>query len=145
MPSTTPNLPPGSDHLLRRKANPRHEVILSVDLGKAQDYSCYTVVEAVPKTITNLAGRRLNIMELEVLNIRRLPLGTDYMDVSEHIRDVYRDPRLWLKPPGPGVPTAPTLIAPPPPMRHLGASTCQIAPPPMSPAQHQARMGEPGR
>src|SRR5215212_8042589 len=110
MPSTTPNLPPGSDHLLRRKANPRHEVILSVDLGKAQDYSCYTVVEAVPKTITNLAGRRLNIMELEVLNIRRLPLGTDYMDVSEHIRDVYRDPRLWLKPPGPGVPTAPTLI-----------------------------------
>jgi len=93
-----PNIGPGSDHLLRPKLHPRHEVILSVDLGKAQDYSCYTVVEATPKTTTNLAGRQLTIMTLEVLNIQRMPLGTDYMDVAAHIRDVYRDPRLWRRP-----------------------------------------------
>ena len=36
-------------------------------------------------------------MELEVLNLRRLPLGTDYTEVAQAIYDLYTDGRLWLQ------------------------------------------------
>ncbi len=87
----------GSVDSLRYRENKRHEIILSVDLGKARDFTAFAVCEAKRKVIRNLAGRDKSAMTLEVLNIRRLPLGTDYTLVAQAIHDLYHDKRLWMQ------------------------------------------------
>jgi len=82
---------------LRYRENKRHESILSVDLGKAQDFSTFVVCESKPIRVTSLSGSDRYAMQLEVLNIQRLPLGTAYPVVAEAIYGLYYDKRLWLQ------------------------------------------------
>lgn len=87
----------GSIDSLRYRDHKRQEIILSVDLGKARDYTAFAVCEARPKRITSFVGKDRQVMEIEVLNIQRLPLGTDYTRVAKAIHDLYHDERLWLQ------------------------------------------------
>jgi|SRR5918995_391439 hypothetical protein len=82
---------------LRYKEHKKHETILSVDLGKARDFTAFVVAEAKEQVVKNLAGRDTTVMTLEVLNARRLPLGTDYTRVAKEIHVLYQDRRLWLQ------------------------------------------------
>ena len=95
---------------LRYRDNKRHEIILSVDLGKARDYTALAVCEARPKEITSLGGKDRRVMELEVQNLRRLPLGTDYTEVAKAIYDLYNDGRLWLQEMHNHAPVRPELL-----------------------------------
>src|SRR5215203_2627028 len=82
---------------LRYRENKRHEIILSVDLGKAQDFSAFVVCEVKPVREGSLSGEERHAMQLEVLNLRRLPLGTSYPEVAREIYNLYHDRRLWLQ------------------------------------------------
>ena len=87
----------GSVESLRYREHKRHEIILSVDLGKARDFTAFAVCEAKPKKITSLGGKDREVMGLEVLNVQRLPLGTDYTRVAKAVHDLYHDERLLLQ------------------------------------------------
>jgi len=82
---------------LRYRENSRHEIIVSCDLGKAQDFSTLVACEAKPVRIERLDGGERIAKQLEVLNIRRLPLGTPYTSVAAAIYNLYHDKRLWLQ------------------------------------------------
>ena len=109
----------GTVDSLRCRDNKRHEIILSVDLGKTRDYTALAVCEARPKEITSFGGKDGRVMELEVLNLRRLPLGTDYAEVAKAIHDLYHDERLWLRekhnhaPVSPSCSSTPVVLATP--------------------------------
>jgi len=74
----------------------RHEIILSVDLGKQQDFTAFTVSEAMPEARKNTRGRNISVMVVNVRDIQRLPLGTDYDEVAQRVHDTFWDERLWL-------------------------------------------------
>ena len=100
----------GSVDSLKYRDHKRHEFILSVDLGKARDFTAFTVCEAKPQTITSLGGKQRQVMALEVKNIQRLPLGTDYPRVAQAIHDLYHDERLWLQEKSNHAPVRPELL-----------------------------------
>ena len=87
--------------VLRHKQHKRHEMVLSVDLGKKQDHTAYIVSEAKPKVEKNLAGDDRQVMQIEVRNIVRLEIDPDsktyYKDVAFHLYNVFHDKRLWLQ------------------------------------------------
>lgn len=87
----------GSVDDLRYQEHKRHEISLSVDLGKARDFTAFVVCEAKPKVIQSFSGGEKTVMQVEVLNIQRLPLGTDYTEVAKEIHNLYYDKRLWLQ------------------------------------------------
>jgi hypothetical protein len=78
------------------KRDPRHEIILSVDLGKQQDFTAWTVSEAMPEARKNTRGGNISVMVVSVRDIQRLPLGTDYDEVAQRVHDTFWDDRLWL-------------------------------------------------
>jgi hypothetical protein len=80
----------------RYKEHPRHVAILSVDLGKEQDHSCWELIEAKPQRIKTTRGKWLDVMGVWVKDIVRLPLGTDYHTVQEAIHAAFWDERAWL-------------------------------------------------
>jgi hypothetical protein len=78
------------------KEHPRHVAILSVDLGKEQDYSCWELIEAKPQRIKNTRGKWLDVMGIWIKDIVRLPLGTDYATVQDHLHQAFWDKKAWL-------------------------------------------------
>jgi hypothetical protein len=80
----------------RHREDPRHRIILSVDLGKQQDFTALTISEAKPEVRKNTRGKSYTAMLVNVRDIQRLPLGTDYDDIAHHIHQVFWDDRLWL-------------------------------------------------
>jgi hypothetical protein len=80
----------------RMRQDPRHKIILSVDLGKQQDFTALTISEAKPEVRKNTRGKSYTAMVVNVRDIQRLPLGTDYDDIAKHIHEVFWDDRLWL-------------------------------------------------
>jgi hypothetical protein len=80
----------------RYKEHPRHAAILSVDLGKERDHSCWELIEAKPQRIKNTRGKWLDVIGVWVKDIVRLPLGTDYATVQEAIHAAFWDERAWL-------------------------------------------------
>jgi hypothetical protein len=84
------------DDTQRYKEHPRHAAILSVDLGKEQDYSCWELIEAKPQRIKTTRGKWLDVMGVWVKDIVRLPLGTDYATVQDHLHRAFWDPKAWL-------------------------------------------------
>jgi hypothetical protein len=80
----------------RMRQDPRHKIILSVDLGKQQDFTALTISEAKPEVRKNTRGKSYTAMVVNVRDIQRLPLGTDYDDIAHHIHEVFWDDRLWL-------------------------------------------------
>jgi hypothetical protein len=85
-----------SDTKQRYKEHPRHAAILSVDLGKEQDYSCWELIEAKPQRVKTTRGQWLDVMGVWVKDIVRLPLGTDYATVQEAIHAAFWDEQAWL-------------------------------------------------
>jgi hypothetical protein len=80
----------------RYKQHAKHVTILSVDLGKEQDYSCWELIEAKPQQIQTTRGKWLDVMGVWVKDIVRLPLGTDYATVQEAIHAAFWDKKAWL-------------------------------------------------
>jgi hypothetical protein len=80
----------------RHREDKRHKIILSVDLGKQQDFTALTISEAKPEVRKNTRGKSFSVMVVNVRDIQRLPLGTDYDDIAHHIHEVFWDDRLWL-------------------------------------------------
>ncbi len=82
---------------------------IGCDLGQASDYTAICVVERLVQKV-GADGRPAGIPEqgqrhygsnqpklqyqLHVRHLERLPLGTSYVDVAEHIRDLVRAPEL---------------------------------------------------
>jgi hypothetical protein len=82
--------------LRRYRDDERHKIILSVDLGKQQDYTAFTISEVLPETRTNKRNKRTEVRVVNVRDIQRLELGTSYADVAQVIHDLFWDDRLWL-------------------------------------------------
>lgn len=80
----------------RYKEHPRHVAILSVDLGKEQDYSAWELIEAKPQRIQTTRGQWLDVMGVWVKDIVRLPLGTDYATVQDHLHQAFWDKKACL-------------------------------------------------
>jgi hypothetical protein len=78
------------------KEHAKHVAILSVDLGKEQDYSCWELIETKPQRMKNTRGKWLDVMGVWVKDIVRLPLGTDYATVQEAIHAAFWDKKAWL-------------------------------------------------
>ena len=96
--------------LSRHRDDLRHKIILSVDLGKQQDYSAFTISEILPETRTNKRNKRVAVMTVNVRDIQRLELGTSYADVAQVIHDLFWDDRLWLLDSRSKRSVAPTLL-----------------------------------
>jgi hypothetical protein len=94
----------------RYRDDERHKIILSVDLGKQQDYSAFTISETLPETRTNKRNKRTEVKVVNVRDIQRLELGTSYADVAQVIHDLFWDDRIWLLDSGSKRPIAPTLL-----------------------------------
>lgn len=62
-------------------------IAVGLDLGQVADYTALAVVERtdVPRLVETV----YNVRRFE-----RLPLGTSYPDITRHVRDLFRDPRL---------------------------------------------------
>jgi hypothetical protein len=80
----------------RYRQDPRHKIVLSVDLGKQQDFTALTISEAKTEVRKNTRGKPYTAMVVNVRDIQRMPLGTDYDDIARHIHQVFWDERLWL-------------------------------------------------
>ena len=80
----------------RFREDPRHKIILSVDLGKQQDFTALTISEAKPEVRKNTRGKPYTAMVVNVWDIQRMPLGTAYDDIARHIHQIFWDERLWL-------------------------------------------------
>jgi hypothetical protein len=80
----------------RYRQDSRHKIVLSVDLGKQQDFTALTISEAKPEPRKNTRGKPYTAMVVNVRDIQRMPLGTDYDDIARHIHQVFWDERLWL-------------------------------------------------
>jgi hypothetical protein len=96
--------------LKRYRDDERHKIILSVDLGKQQDYSAFTISEILPEARTNKRNKRTGVVTVNVRDIQRLELGTSYADVAQVIHDLFWDDRLWLLDGRSKRPVAPTLL-----------------------------------
>jgi hypothetical protein len=94
----------------RYRDDPEREIVLSLDLGKMQDHTCYTISEILPEVRENKASRRTKVKTVNVRDIQRLPLGVSYHDISDHIYQVFNDERLWLVNPKTKYPILPTML-----------------------------------
>jgi hypothetical protein len=82
--------------LSRYQQDKHHSIIMSVDLGKQQDYTAFTICEVIPEVSQNRRNQRVVDKVLHVRDIQRLALGTTYDRVAEVIHDLIWDERLWL-------------------------------------------------
>jgi hypothetical protein len=96
--------------LKRYRGDERHKIILSVDLGKQQDYTAFTISEILPEARTNKRNKRTEVMTVGVRDIQRLELGTSYADIAQMIHGLFWDDRLWLLDGRSKRPIAPTLL-----------------------------------
>jgi hypothetical protein len=80
----------------RYRDSQEHKIIVSVDLGKWQDFTAFTICEVLPEVRTNQRNQRREVKIVHVRDIQRLPLGTPYTKVVEIIHEVVWDKRLWL-------------------------------------------------
>jgi hypothetical protein len=80
----------------RYRESENHNIVVSVDLGKWQDFSAFTICEILPETRTNKRNQRRVANIVHVRDIQRIPLGTTYDKVVEIIHEVIWDKRLWL-------------------------------------------------
>jgi hypothetical protein len=80
----------------RYKEHRWHAMILSADLGKEQDYGCWELVEAKPQRIKTTRGQWLDVVGVRVRDIVRLPLGTNYAEVQDHLHKAFWDKKAWL-------------------------------------------------
>jgi|SRR5215211_37547 len=94
----------------RYREDPEREIILSVDLGKQQDYTCYTISEILPEWREMRSGARLKVKLVNVRDIQRVPLGVDYHTIANMLYDVFFDKRLWLIDPKTKNPILPTML-----------------------------------
>lgn len=92
------------------RSDKRPRMIVSFDLGKRQDYTAYTISEVKPEMFTNLSGRRGEERFIDVLDVQRIELDTDYDVVAQAIHDLVHDKRLWLIDDGTQRPVLPTLL-----------------------------------
>ena len=96
--------------LSRHRNDLRHKIILSVDLGKQQDYTAFTISECMPEVRTNKRNKTFTVMTVNVRDIQRLELGTTYDVVAEVIHNIFWDDRLWLIDSRSNRTVAPTLL-----------------------------------
>src|SRR5215208_999548 len=94
----------------KEKEHPFHEILISLDLGKKQDPTTYTVSEHRPTEELMASGKRLEVSYLSVDDIQPIPLRTDSTTLPEIIRHVFFDQRNWLVDPTSGKKIAPTLL-----------------------------------
>jgi hypothetical protein len=80
----------------RFRESKEQEIVLSVDLGKMQDFSAYVISEIVPERRENKAGQECTVKTVNVRDIQRLPLGTSYGRIADHLYEVFHDQRLKL-------------------------------------------------
>jgi hypothetical protein len=80
----------------RYRESKSRKIILSIDLGKQQDFTAFTISEVLPEVRTNKRNKRAEVKTINVRDIQRLPLGTSYADIAQVIHDVVWDDRLWL-------------------------------------------------
>ena len=85
------------DTLTRYRDNERHKILLSVDLGKRQDFTAFVIAETKPELRKNKRQGNIAVMVSTVRDIQQLPLNTDYTDVAQRIHNVFWDERLWLR------------------------------------------------
>ena len=81
-----------------------HLFIISVDLGKVNDYTAITITERImwrekSKYVNRIWNARNENprnfkREFHLRHIERLPLGTSYPDIVERIREIYNSPQL---------------------------------------------------
>lgn len=96
--------------LRRRRRSEAHKIILSVDLGKLQDFTAFTVSEVLPEARTNKRGKRTEVRTVNVRDVQRLALGTSYSDIAQTVHTLFWDDRLWLLGKESLRPVAPTLL-----------------------------------
>ncbi len=96
--------------LKRYRDDERHSIIFSVDLGKQQDFTAFTISEVRAEARTNKRNKRTEVRVVNVRDIQRLELGTSYTDIAEHIHSLYWDDRLWLIDSKTKRPVRPTLL-----------------------------------
>ena len=72
--------------LRRYRDDPRHRIVVSVDLGKFQDYTAFTISETKPKAHKNVTGNTVSAMHIYLRDIQRLPLGTDYTEIEDQLQ-----------------------------------------------------------
>jgi hypothetical protein len=94
----------------RYRENAGHYIIFSVDLGKMQDFTAWTIVELKPEGRTTYRGKRIVVRTLTVRDIVRLELGTTYDKIHDLIHGQFWDPRLWLIDRELGRPIPPQLL-----------------------------------
>jgi hypothetical protein len=98
------------DTLTRHRDNDRHKILLSVDLGKRQDFTAFVIAETKPQLRKNKRQGNIAAMVSTVRDIQQLPLNTDYTDVAQRIHNVFWDDRLWLRDGKSGKSIGPTLL-----------------------------------
>jgi hypothetical protein len=86
------------------------EIILSLDLGKMQDFSAYTISEILPEGRVNKLGQQRTVKVVHVRDIQRLPLGTTYGTIADHVYEVFHDERLKLIDPATKNPIFPSML-----------------------------------
>lgn len=86
------------------------EIVLSIDLGKMQDYSAFLVAEILPEPRDNKQGRRITALTINVRDIQRMALGTSYHDIADMLFEVFYDERLMLFDPATDNPVRPTML-----------------------------------
>jgi hypothetical protein len=94
----------------RYRDSKEREIILSVDLGKMQDYTAYTISEILPESREEKSGATTTVKTVNVRDIQRLPLNVSYHDIANHLYDVFFDKRLWLIDPKTKDPILPTML-----------------------------------
>jgi len=96
--------------LERHRENRRHYIVLSIDLGKMQDFTAWAIVEAKPEARKTTRRRRIIVPTLTIRDIVRLELGTPYDQIQDLIHKTFWDPRLWLIHPQTGRGIPPQLV-----------------------------------
>jgi hypothetical protein len=99
---------PGKPH--RYKESKEREIVLSVDLGKMQDFTAWVVAEILPERRENKAGTMITARIVHVRDIQRVALGTSYHDIAEMLHTIYHDERLMLIDPATKNPIRPTML-----------------------------------
>jgi hypothetical protein len=94
----------------RYRDSKEREIVLSVDLGKMQDFTAYTISEILPESREEKSGATTTLKTVNVRDIQRLPLGTSYHDIADHIYDLFFDERLKLIDPKTLNPIFPTML-----------------------------------
>jgi hypothetical protein len=96
--------------LERYRENRKHYIIFSIDLGKMQDFTAWTIVEVKAEVRRTSRNSRLIVPVLTVRDIVRLPLKTPYDEIQTLIHRTFWDPRLWLIHPKTGQTIPPQLV-----------------------------------